>query len=137
MSGRRTALVLGAILLGALALRLWHIGHGLPFAYNADEAEHFVPKAIEMFRGGLDPGYYENPSALTYLFYALFKLRFTAGFPFGGGRGLVRELRRRPRGRVPHRARRRRADRHARRAGSPTGRARATSSAASGSSPRR
>ena len=92
MSGRRTALALGAILVGALALRLWHIGHGLPFAYNADEAEHFVPKAIEMFRGGLDPGYYENPSALTYLFYGLFKLRFTAGFPFGGGRGLVREF---------------------------------------------
>ena len=76
----------------ALALRLWHLDHGLPFAYNADEAEHFVPKAIEMFRGGLDPGYYENPSALTYLLYGLFKLRFTAGFPFGGGRGLVREF---------------------------------------------
>jgi 4-amino-4-deoxy-L-arabinose transferase-like glycosyltransferase len=74
---RTTALVLlGAILLAALALRLWHIGHGLPFAYNADEAEHFVPKAVGMFRGSLDPGYYENPPALTYLFYAIFKLRF-------------------------------------------------------------
>jgi hypothetical protein len=90
VSGRRAALLLSGILLVALALRLWHIGHGLPFAYNADEAEHFVPKAIEMFRGGLDPHYYENPSALTYLFYAIFKLRFTAGFPFGGGRELVR-----------------------------------------------
>ena len=92
MSGRRAAAILGAILLGALALRLWHIGHGLPYAYNADEAEHFVPKAIGMFRGSLDPGYYENPSALTYLFYALFKVRFTAGFPFGGGRQLVRDF---------------------------------------------
>ena len=53
----------------ALALRLWHLRHGLPFAYNADEAEHFVPKAIGMFSDGLDPGYYENPSALTYLLY--------------------------------------------------------------------
>jgi Dolichyl-phosphate-mannose-protein mannosyltransferase len=88
---RRTALaLLGAILAAAVALRLWHIRHGLPFAYNADEAEHFVPKAIEMFRGGLDPGYYENPPALTYLLYAVFKVRFTAGFPFGGGRDLVR-----------------------------------------------
>ena len=88
---RRTALILlGAILVAALALRLWNLDHGLPFAYNADEAEHFVPKAIEMFRGGLDPGYYENPPALTYLLYAIFKLRFTAGFPFGGGRDLVR-----------------------------------------------
>ena len=43
-----------------------------------------------MFRGGLDPGYYENPPALTYLLYAIFKVRFTAGFPFGGGGDLVR-----------------------------------------------
>jgi 4-amino-4-deoxy-L-arabinose transferase-like glycosyltransferase len=73
---RRTALlVLGGILLVALALRLWHIGHGLPFAYNADEAEHFVPKALDMRDGGgLDPGYYENPSALTYLLYAIYAI---------------------------------------------------------------
>jgi len=89
--GRRTAgVLLGGILLVALALRLWHIDHGLPFAFNADEAEHFVPKAVGMFRGGLDPGYYENPPALTYLLYAVFKLRFTAGFPFGGDGELVR-----------------------------------------------
>jgi hypothetical protein len=91
--GRRPAVVLLAlILLAALALRLWHIGHGLPFAYNADEDEHFVPKAIAMFTDGLDPHYYENPPALTYLLFALFKLRFTAGFPFGGGAGPVRDF---------------------------------------------
>ena len=38
-----------------------------------------------MFSDGLDPGYYENPSALTYLLYLVFKVRYTAGFPFGGG----------------------------------------------------
>ena len=36
--------VLGGILVVALALRLWHLDHGLPYAYNADEAEHFVPE---------------------------------------------------------------------------------------------
>jgi 4-amino-4-deoxy-L-arabinose transferase-like glycosyltransferase len=88
---RRTAWrLLGAILLAALALRVWNLDHGLPFAYNADEAEHFVPRAVEMFRGSLDPGYYENPPALTYLLYAIFKVRFTAGFPFGGGSDFVR-----------------------------------------------
>jgi 4-amino-4-deoxy-L-arabinose transferase-like glycosyltransferase len=73
---RRTAmLVLAGILLVALGLRLWNIGHGLPFAYNADEAEHFVPKALDMVdAGGLDPGYYENPSALTYLLYAIYAI---------------------------------------------------------------
>ena len=60
----------------ALGLRLWHLRHGLPFAYNADEAEHFVPKAAGMFSGGLDPGYYENPSALTYLLYLVFRVRY-------------------------------------------------------------
>ncbi len=85
VSRRSAGLWLGAILVLALALRLWHLRHGLPFAYNADEAEHFVPKAIGMFSDGLDPGYYENPSALTYLLYLVFKVRYTAGFPFGGG----------------------------------------------------
>lgn len=89
--GRRaTGLLLAAILLVALALRLWNLDHGLPFAYNADEAEHFVPKAVEMFTGGLDPGYYENPPALTYLLHAVFRVRFTAGFPFGSGGEVVR-----------------------------------------------
>jgi hypothetical protein len=84
---RRTAwLLLGAILAVALALRLWNLDHGLPFAYNADEAEHFVPKAIDMFRGSLDPGYYENPPALTYLLYVVFNVRF------GTGRDLVRDF---------------------------------------------
>jgi hypothetical protein len=79
---RTTALLLTGILLVALALRLWHIRHGLPFAYNADEAEHFVPKAVGMFAGGLDPGYYENPSGLTYLLYVLFSIRFSADGDF-------------------------------------------------------
>jgi hypothetical protein len=78
LSSRATGLILAAILLAALALRLWHIRHGLPFAYNADEAEHFVPKAVGMFDGGLDPGYYENPPGLTYLLYVLFSIRFSA-----------------------------------------------------------
>ena len=64
--------VLAAILLAALALRLWNIDHGLPFAYNADEDEHFVPRAVNMFGGSLDPGYYENPPALTYLLYLVY-----------------------------------------------------------------
>jgi 4-amino-4-deoxy-L-arabinose transferase-like glycosyltransferase len=68
----RTRLILAGILLVALALRFWNLGHGLPYAFSADEAEHFVPKAVGMFKDGLDPGYYENPSALTYLLYAVY-----------------------------------------------------------------
>ena len=71
--------VLGAIVVLALALRLWHLDHGLPYAYNADEELHFVPVAVKMFGGSLNPRYFENPPALTYLLFLVFKLRFGFG----------------------------------------------------------
>ena len=77
------ALVLAGILLAALGVRLWAIDHGLPWAYNADEELHFVPRAVEMFAGSLNPGYFENPPALTYLLHAVFRVRFLEGWPFG------------------------------------------------------
>jgi len=62
--------VLAGVLAAALALRLWSIDHGLPFVFNPDEAEHFVTPAVGMFDGSLNPGYFDNPPALTYLLYA-------------------------------------------------------------------
>ncbi len=77
-----TALAL--VLAGALALRLWGIRQGLPFAYNADEADHFVPHAIAMFsKGTLNPHYFANPPAFTYLLHVLFAIAY------GGGSGAV------------------------------------------------
>jgi dolichyl-phosphate-mannose-protein mannosyltransferase len=78
--------LLGAagIVLGALALRLWGLGHGLPYVYNADENAHFVPRAIGMFGHSYNPGYFVNPPAYTYLLHAVFDLRF-------GGRAGVGE----------------------------------------------
>jgi hypothetical protein len=67
---------LAAVLAVALALRLWGIHHGLPYAYNADENSHFLPHAIGMFGHGLDPGYYVNPPAYTYLLHIVLALRF-------------------------------------------------------------
>jgi len=74
--GLTTWLILAGILVVALVLRLWNIDHNLPFVYNADEELHFVPKAVDMFGGSLNPGYFENPPALTYLLYVVFRLRF-------------------------------------------------------------
>jgi hypothetical protein len=74
------ALVLG----GGLALRLWGVAQGLPYAYNADEADHFVPKAIAMFGHSLDPKYFANPPAFTYV------LHFAFAAWFGGGAGARR-----------------------------------------------
>jgi Dolichyl-phosphate-mannose-protein mannosyltransferase len=65
-----------AILAGALALRLWGIGHGLPYVYNADENAHFVPRAVGMFGHSLNPGYFVNPPAYTYLLHLAFDLRW-------------------------------------------------------------
>jgi hypothetical protein len=65
-----------ALLIVALGLRLWGIGHGLPFVYNADENAHFVPRAIGMFGHSYNPGYFINPPGFTYLLHILFWLRW-------------------------------------------------------------
>ena len=64
------------VVAGALALRLWGIGHGLPYVYNADENAHFVPRAIGMFGHSYNPNYFVNPPAYTYLLHVVFDLRW-------------------------------------------------------------
>lgn len=72
------------VLAGGLGLRLWGVRQGLPYAYNADEADHFVPHAIEMFvHGTLNPKYFANPPAFTYVLHGLFALWY------GGANGAV------------------------------------------------
>ena len=68
--GHAPALVLALILVVAAVLRFWSLGHGLPYAYNLDERAHFVPHAVAMTGGDLNPGYFINPPALTYLLAA-------------------------------------------------------------------
>jgi Dolichyl-phosphate-mannose-protein mannosyltransferase len=76
---------LGLVLATGLGLRLWGVGQGLPYIYNIDEAGHFVPKAVEMFSHGLNPHYFVNPPALTYVLHLVFAVWF------GGGHGVARE----------------------------------------------
>ena len=85
-AGARGWLALTAILAGALGLRLWGIAQGLPYAYNSDENDHFAPKAIKMFEDGLNPHYFANPPALTYLLHGIYAVWF------GGGEGARRAL---------------------------------------------
>ena len=63
--GRRSRLVL----IAGLGLRLWGVRQGLPYAYNADEADHFVPRAVAMFGHDLNPHYFANPPAFTYVLH--------------------------------------------------------------------
>jgi hypothetical protein len=75
---------LAAVLVGGLALRLWGVAQGLPYAYNSDEADHFVPRAVRMFGGGLNPHYFANPPGFTYL------LHYLLAVAYGGESGVRR-----------------------------------------------
>jgi 4-amino-4-deoxy-L-arabinose transferase-like glycosyltransferase len=75
------------ILLGGLSLRLWGVAQGLPYVYNTDESDHFVTRAVAMFaHGNLNPRYFANPPAFTYLLHYLFALAY------GGSDGVQRAL---------------------------------------------
>jgi hypothetical protein len=74
------------VLAGGLGLRLWGVRQGLPYAYNADEADHFVPHAIEMFGHSLNPRYFANPPAYTYVLHYLFAVWY------GGTAGVQRAI---------------------------------------------
>jgi hypothetical protein len=65
-------------------LRVENNGYGLPYVYNVDEGSHFTARAIGMLGGDWDPGYFQNPSAFTYLATFALRFRFGHGNPFGG-----------------------------------------------------
>ena len=67
---------LAGLFLAALILRLVGLKTGLPYVYNADENSHFVPRAIGMFGHSLNPDYFINPPAFTYVLHGVFTLRW-------------------------------------------------------------
>jgi hypothetical protein len=77
---------LAIVLAGGLGLRMWGVQQGLPYAYNADEADHFVPHAVAMFGHDLNPHYFANPPAFTYVLHFLFAIAY------GGKHGVSQAL---------------------------------------------
>ena len=75
-------LALAAIVAAGGLLRLHHLDHGLPYSYHADEALHFTTRAMAMFGGDLNPHYFQNPSAFTYLVYAVLRVVHGGAPPF-------------------------------------------------------
>jgi hypothetical protein len=69
---RGWAAAVGGLLVVAFVLRVWGVKHGLPYAYNADENAHFITRAIGLFGHDLNPQYFVNPPAYTYLAHLLF-----------------------------------------------------------------
>ena len=72
-------LALAVLLAVCLLLRLWGVKQGLPYSYNVDEATHFVPKAVAFFSHDLNPQYFLNPPAYSYLLHIVFELWFGSG----------------------------------------------------------
>jgi hypothetical protein len=78
---------LALLLIAGLGLRLWGVRQGLPYVFNIDEGDHFVPHAVRMFEEGtLNPHYFANPPGFTYL------LHFAFAIWFGGGSGVRHTL---------------------------------------------
>src|SRR3954453_9397989 len=78
-------IALAAIVVLGLGLRVLHNTYGLPYVYNIDEGSHFTNRAVGMFGGSADPGYYQNPSAYTYLVHLALRFQYGIGhvIPFG------------------------------------------------------
>jgi hypothetical protein len=73
---RPAPLLLLGIVVAGLAVRIIHNRYGLPYVFTHDEAEHFTDRAVKMFRGEFDTGYYENPTTYTYLVYLWLRVQF-------------------------------------------------------------
>jgi 4-amino-4-deoxy-L-arabinose transferase-like glycosyltransferase len=67
---------LALLLIVTFLLRLWGIKQGLPYSYNVDEATHFVPRAVAFSGHDLNPHYFLNPPAYSYLLHIVFELWF-------------------------------------------------------------
>jgi 4-amino-4-deoxy-L-arabinose transferase-like glycosyltransferase len=78
---KRAPAALLVVLAGGLALRLWGVAQGLPYLYNNDEGADFLPRAVHMFRGGLNPHYFTNPPAFTYWLHVVFAAWFGSRTP--------------------------------------------------------
>ena len=77
--------VLGLMLVVGLVLRVLHNDHGLPYVFYVDEGSHFTKRAVEIFRDA-NPGYFQNPSAYTYLLHLTYRV---IALPFGGGEKVI------------------------------------------------
>lgn len=79
---RAATLALAAVLLLAIALRLWGLTHDLPFSYFGDEL-HLMKMSAAMGTGDLNPHWFHKPAFLNYLMLGLYGAYFAVGYAFG------------------------------------------------------
>jgi 4-amino-4-deoxy-L-arabinose transferase-like glycosyltransferase len=75
---RAEALAVAAVLLLAAGLRLWGVGHDLPFSYFGDEL-HFMKRAMALGTGDLNPHWFHKPGFLMYVLAFCYGLYYLAG----------------------------------------------------------
>jgi hypothetical protein len=68
--------ILALLVIVGFYLRLKNNDYGLPYVYNFDEATHFTNRAVSFFSGDLNPGYFQNPSAYTYVVFVVMKVGY-------------------------------------------------------------
>lgn len=68
--------ILSVLVIVGFYLRLKNNDYGLPYVYNYDEATHFTNRAVSFFGSDLNPGYFQNPSAYTYIVFGVLKLGY-------------------------------------------------------------
>ncbi|HEY3107519.1 MAG TPA: glycosyltransferase family 39 protein, partial [Chloroflexota bacterium] len=70
-----TGALLAVVILAALALRLWGVNYGLPYAYHPDEP-FMMGVAWKMYRSGdLNPHVWDYPTMQMYVLLALVAIR--------------------------------------------------------------
>jgi hypothetical protein len=79
---RRTTALLGAILLVALALRVWGLGFGLPFANARPDETAVAGPAVDMLTGDLRPPSFNKPTLFVYAASAAYAAYFVVTSPF-------------------------------------------------------
>lgn len=67
-----------AVFAFALIVRLWGIGHDLPYSYYGDE-QHFVKRALSFGSGDLNPHWFHKPALYMYILFFEYGLYFCAG----------------------------------------------------------
>jgi 4-amino-4-deoxy-L-arabinose transferase-like glycosyltransferase len=76
VTASRRALALLALTVLALSVRLW----GITFPpYHGDEGYNYVIPAVTYFSGDLNPHRFDNPTLLSYMFNALYRVWYSAG----------------------------------------------------------
>src|SRR3954452_20950394 len=90
--------LLAGISVVALVLRYQHLDYGLPYVYNQDEGSHFTSRAVAMFGGDADPGYFQNPSAFTSLVHVALRFKYGGWWPFGSFDDVIQHFARDPSG---------------------------------------